>query len=87
MISCYQLLFCFSFFPRNFLSEISFRNTIRVSSSLDTDQARLSVGPDLGTSFLRRLSAVDTGKELTHKTLTHKNHRLLFFNSKLYSSI
>ena len=32
----------------------SFRNTIRVSNSLDPDQARHFVGPDLGTNCLQR---------------------------------
>ena len=35
----------------------SFRNTIRVSNSLDPDQARQNVGPDLGPNCLQRLSA------------------------------
>ena len=35
-------------------------NTIRVSNSLDPDQARHYVGPDLGPNFLQRLSADDT---------------------------
>ena len=34
-------------------SKNSFRNTIRVSNSLDPDQTR-SVGPDLGTNHLQR---------------------------------
>ena len=34
----------------------SFRNTIRVSYSLDPDQARHFVGPDLGPNCLQRLS-------------------------------
>ena len=34
-----------------------FRNTIRVSNSLDPDQARQFVGPDLGPNCLQRLSA------------------------------
>ena len=33
--------------------------TIRVSHSLDPDQDRCSVGPDLGPYQLQRLSAVD----------------------------
>ena len=37
----------------------SFRNTIRVSNSLDPDQDRHSVGPDLGPNCLLRLSADD----------------------------
>ena len=33
----------------------SFRNTIRVSNSLDSDQAQRFVGPDLGSKSLQRL--------------------------------
>ena len=36
---------------------MSFRNTIRVSKSLDPDQDRRSVGPDLGQNCLQRISA------------------------------
>ena len=53
-----KLTFCmlgtFSFFlsPADFSKSSflknSFRNTIRVSNSLDPDQARHTVGPDLG---------------------------------------
>ena len=44
-------------------SNNSFRNTIRVSNSLDPDQARHFVGPDLGPNCLQRLSADDTGSD------------------------
>ena len=37
-----------------------FRNSIKVSNSLDPDQARLFIGPDLGPTCLQRLSADDT---------------------------
>ena len=37
----------------------TFRNTIRVSNSLDTDQAQRFVGPDLGPNCLQRLSTDD----------------------------
>ena len=37
-----------------------FRNTVRVSNSLDPDQARHFVGPDLCSNCLQRLSADDT---------------------------
>ena len=37
-------------------SKNSFRNTIRVSNSLDPDLARQNVGPDLGPNCLQRLS-------------------------------
>ena len=38
----------------------SFRNAIKVSGSLDPDQARHFVGPGLGPNRLQRLSAGDT---------------------------
>ena len=41
-------------FPEN-----SFRNTIRVSNSLDSDQAQHFVRADLGPNCLQRLSADD----------------------------
>ena len=49
---------CFStaIFKINF-SKNSFRYTIRVLNSLDPDQDRHSVGPDLGPNCLQRLSA------------------------------
>ena len=51
----------FSFFCCHWLTYFkinfsSFRNTIRASNSLDPDQARHSVGPDLGTNYLHGLS-------------------------------
>ena len=39
-----------------FFSKNSFRNTIRVSYGLDTDQDQCSVSPDLGRNSLKRLS-------------------------------
>ena len=45
-------------------SKKSFRNTIRlrVSNSLNPDQTRHFVGPDLGSNCLERLSAVDKSR-------------------------
>ena len=40
------------YFQKSTLMKNSFRNTIRVSSSLDPDQARHFVGPDLGPNCL-----------------------------------
>ena len=40
----------------------SFRNTIRVSNSLDPDQARRFVGPDMGLNCWQRLSADDKSR-------------------------
>ena len=39
------------------------RNTIRMSNSLDPDQSRHFVGPDLGPNCLQRLSADDTSRQ------------------------
>ena len=44
--------------PTFFLKN-SFSNTIRLSNSLDPDQDRHSVGPDLGANCLQRLSTDD----------------------------
>ena len=41
------------FFSKSTFPKISFRNTIRVSKSLDPDQAGHVVGPDLGPNFLQ----------------------------------
>ena len=41
------------FFSKLAYSKNSFRNTIRVSNSLDTDQDQHSVGPDLGTKLCK----------------------------------
>ena len=46
-----------------------FFNAIGVSKSLDPDQARHFVGPDLGPNCLQRLSADIADKELNTKQL------------------
>ena len=48
------------FFQNQLFLKNSFRNTIRVSNSLDPDQARHYVGPDLDPNCLQRLSAEGT---------------------------
>ena len=53
---------------------LDFFNTIWVSNSLDPDQARHFVGPDLGQNCLQRLSADNkshppAGKDLNTKQL------------------
>ena len=48
------------FFSKSTLSKNSF---IRVSNSLDPDQARHFVEPDLGPNYLQRLSADDYGRQ------------------------
>ena len=44
-------------------SLVFFRNTIRVSNSLDQDQDQHSVGPDLGPNCSQRLSADDKSRQ------------------------
>ena len=55
MLFCRLLIFSKSSFSKN-----SFRITLRLSSSLDPDRARLFVGPDLGPNCLQKFSADDT---------------------------
>ena len=56
-------------------------NTIRVSNSLDPDQARLFVRPDLGPNCLHRLSADDTVFLCAvGKTSPHASIVLIFFH-------
>ena len=43
--------------------KIFFMNTIRMSNSLDPDQARQNVGPDLSPNCLQMTSADDTSKQ------------------------
>ena len=53
--ACFPVVY---FFFQNNLE--FFRNTIKVSNSLDPDQARHLVVSDLGPTYLQRLSASDT---------------------------
>ena len=75
MLSC-RLLF---FFQNQTFSKDSFRNTLRVSNSLDTDQARHIVGPDLGSNCLKRLSADDTRRQRVKNTSTLRVTRSSFY--------
>ena len=60
-----EIFLCFFvvcwFFSKLIFWKNSFRNTIRMSNSLDPDQARRFVGPDLGPNCSPRLSADVTG--------------------------
>ena len=57
------LLSSADFFPKSTFLNSSFSNTIRDSNSLDRDQARQNVGPDLGPNCLRRMSTGDTCRQ------------------------
>ena len=52
-------------------------SAIGVSNSLDPDQDRLSVGPDLGTNCLQSLSSDDKGLPLAKKLLSIISNYLL----------
>ena len=58
-IQLLELTLCILFSKYFFFRKISFRNTIRVSNSLDPFQA----GPDLGPNCLQSLSVDDTSKQ------------------------
>ena len=57
------------------MSSADFRNSIKVSNSLDQDQARL-VGPDLGPICLQRLSAAELGPHCLPTLVNICNRRL-----------
>ena len=66
MIVCCLLIF----FSKSTSFQNSFRNTTRASNSLDPDQARYYVGPDLGPNCLQRLQQTTlVGKVLALKAL------------------
>ena len=59
--SCFFVACCF--FSKSTFWKNSFMSTIRVSNSLDLDQARHFVGPDLGPNCLQKLSADDIRRQ------------------------
>ena len=65
MLSYFACVFINWLFFQNHFSKDSFRNTIIVSNSLDSDQERQNVGPDLGQNCLQRfsISTKDTGRQ------------------------
>ena len=62
---CCRLL---TFFKISFLKKNSFRNTFRVSNSLDPDQDRHYVGPNLGSNCLQWISAYEKGPRQQEKS-------------------
>ena len=66
------------YFSKLTFSKSCFRNTIRVSNSLDPDQAWHYVRPDMGPNCLQKLSADNTSRqrvkcysEILHKKYEH----------------
>ena len=54
---------CFFLFSKKLPFPKPFKNTIRVSNCLDTDQAQHFFGPDLGPSSLQHLSTDNTSRQ------------------------
>ena len=67
MLFCRLLVFFQNQLFGKILSGIS-----SVSSSLDSDQARHSVGPDLGPNCLQKLSADDTSRQRVNSEFQNK---------------
>ena len=63
LVICHDFLLSAEFIQTPLFQKISPWSTIRVSKSLDPDQARHFVGPDLGPNSLQKLSAGDTGRQ------------------------
>ena len=59
------------FFQNPFCLKNSFRNSIRASNSLDPDQDRYFVCPDLGPNCLQRLSAIGTNRQRVKYEMNH----------------
>ena len=59
----FSCLFVICYFFKIIFFEKKIRNTIRVSNSLDPDQARQNVGPDLDPNSLQKLSADATSRQ------------------------
>ena len=57
-------------FYADFLKFNSFRNTTRVSNTLDSDQARHYVGPDLGPNCLQRLSVDEASRQTVNMLIS-----------------
>ena len=70
--SCFCLLLIF--LQKLTFSKNSFTNAIRVSNSLDPDQDRQNVGPDLGPNSLQRFSADDKSRHKARKELKRPKH-------------
>ena len=62
-----------------FFSKTSFRYTVRVSNSLDLDQARRFVGSDLGLKLLQRHSANDTDSQRVNQAKSGTETNTVFW--------
>ena len=71
MIHVFFFVIC-QFFSKSSFSKYSFWKTFKVSNSLDPDQARHFVGPDLGPSCLQRFKYFILGNDYDQTSLSHK---------------
>ena len=62
--------FCLLIFLKSTFSKNYFRNAIRMSNSLDPDQARHFDGPDLDPNCLQTVSADDTSRQRVNVILS-----------------
>ena len=60
--SFHAFLLSADFFSKSTFSKNYFKNNIRVSNSLDPDQAQHFVRPNLGPNCLQKLSSEDTSR-------------------------
>ena len=73
------------FVPKSTFLKYYFRNTIRVSNSLDQDQARHVVRPDLCPSGLQKSSADDTSRRSQCGDLSSLvNIHYEYYNNRYY---
>ena len=63
MLGKFEFVLSADFLKSFLFPKVYFRNTIRVSNSLDADQTRHFVGSDLGPNSLQMLPADDTSKQ------------------------
>ena len=75
------LFCCLLIFSKSTFSKYSIRNIIRVSNTLDPDQVRRFVGPDLGPNCLLRLSADDTSKWRFKYNVFFNHHTVEIFGT------
>ena len=69
MLGNFEYFYCrLLIFSKPNFSKNSFRNTIRVSNSLDPDQAQCLDGLDLVPNCLQKLPADDTSRQRVKKT-------------------
>ena len=74
----------------NLNSKESSRNTLRMSNSLDRDQAQHFVGPDLGPNCLQMLSADGTSRQRIIKgyfSIFHGMYLVNDFNQSIFRLI